>query len=296
MSEAGLNERFYHLVGDDSGEYATSSCVYIDMLNEPYKVKALIEFAEMLFERAGYKPKVLLLTTRDSLKSYSKSLKFVKAHLEKSEIEFIEQYSSIQIFPETRNTVDRTWRPPVYFGFDLMDRANSLIFYTSQILVDSEIIDIIRDLKGISDFCAAYGFYFPLDLSPIGYFFGISVSSSERKNQGYRREKSERIEHWRDNTMIGILQGQTRHFYSASDGYLRDIYPITVLNDVHLNRKVGNVYFAEFIARHDIGAISQEKGMHILKVPDTKLSKAQRLLDTHNISLSGKRLASLNPS
>ena len=289
---ASSNEYFDHLIGDSSSTYTQASCIYIDAFDACGKILALIEIADVFFNRDGYKPKVFLLTSRDGLKSYSKSRSFVRTELERSEKEFIEKYSSVQIFPETRDTVDRTWRPPVYMGFDLSDRSNSLLYYTSRALNEHEMIRLIIDFKEISEFCAAYGFYFPIELSPIGYFYGISISPDSRKNKGYTVEKKERFVYWRGNTLTGVLQNEKRKFYSACDGYIRDAYPVIVLSKAHLDRKCGGISLPEFIERYQLGHLSQQDGVHVLRIPCKNLSKAQMLFDANNISLSGKLLSS----
>jgi hypothetical protein len=159
--------------------------------------------------------------------------------------------------------------------------------------VDLEATDLVPILlRGDEVFrsCAAYGFWFPERFSPLGYFWGISVEPAGRQNGAWDTQKGRRLSHWRDNTDIGIVSDSERRFFGSCDGYVRDAYPLMLVDQRHMRRNAGCNTLAEQVKKHRLGEIEAVGGKRLWRVPPEKLAAAQKLLDDNDITLSGRRL------
>lgn len=136
--------------------------------------------------------------------------------------------------------------------------------------------------------CAAYGFLFPAWFSPLGYKTGISVGPSYRALGKWASRESRRLSHWRDNSMIGIWQACEMRLYRACDGYVKDVYPLMLLDACHLTREVGDGTLADLLP--SLGHVSAADGKFLWRVHNQKLAHAQQLLDAADITLSGRRI------
>jgi hypothetical protein len=248
-------------------------------------------FVDKFFAKEGCKPKIVLAEKDDEDKSPSRTMKWLRGAIEEGATGFLEAYDTLQFFPKGRSTIEDTWWPSVYVALSLRPRSPSAFLCVNKRLDEAGIRQQIDAISALFCSCAAYGFYFPTVFSPLGYFWGIAVNPGSRRKGAYADREEHRIPHWRDNSKIGILVGDgERRFFGPCDGYVRDAYPLMLLSEKHMARRVGSATLAEAIKQRQLGSVTHEGEKFLWSIPAEKLAEAQKLLDDNDISLSGRRL------
>ena len=252
-------------------------------------IPATFDLIDSWFAERSSKPKVVLVGKEGVKKPPRYTLATMRAAAATDEPDFRRSFDRLQFFPKGRTTVDSTWRPSVYFA--LSTRRPASAFYCTNEALNEDWL-LARLLQGAAIFrsAAAYGFWFPEKFSPLAYFWGISVEPEGDLVGAWAKRESERLSHWRDNTQIGIQSGSQRRFFDAGEGYVRDAYPLMVLGAEHMQRRAGASTFAMAIKERQLGSISDEGNQVLWRIPGERLAEAQALLDSSDISLSGRRL------
>jgi hypothetical protein len=162
----------------------------------------------------------------------------------------------------------------------------------NQELAASELLGQLQRGDECSSASASYGFWFPERFSPLGYFWGISVNPHRRYGT-WAAGAARRLSNWRDNTRIGLSSVGTRRYFSAGEGFVRDVYPLMLLSATHLARSAGGVSLRQEIEQDELGELEPAGGKLLWQVPPSKLIAAQSVLDERDITLSGRRLEHL---
>ena len=273
------------LIGGANPQLSSATCFYFDGIAPECDLRQTLGLAERWFDKFDLKPKVLLvggdkqiLAARYSMRTLRESVADHKVH---------QAIETVEFYPRGRTTIDDTWRPCIYFARSLRE-PTSAFFSINATLSEQDARALLLEGSRLFSSCAAYGFLFPVWFSPLGYYWGISVEPSYRALGAWGNRESRRLSHWRDNAEIGIQQGGERRCYRACDGYLRDVYPLMLLGERHLARRVGGGTLAD--ALPSLGHVSAEDGRVLWRVRNDNLARAQQLLDANDITLSGRRL------
>ena len=275
-----------YLLGDANPQLGSATCLYFDGIDPDSPIEPMLELAEQWFAKFELKPKVVLV---GGDKEHLSSRYTIKSLRDATSNEKVRRaIDSVQLFPKGRTTIDDTHHPSVYFARSL--RALSSAFFSVNALLGKETTREML-LEGERHFrsCAAYGFLFPAMFSPVSYYWGIAMHPSYRALGTWGKSELRRLSHWRDNSDIGIKQGNERHFYRACDGYVRDLYPLMLLSRVHMERRIGKMTLANAIHHLSLGTVSEVGESYLWEVPSNKLTKAQRLLDEYAVALSSRR-------
>lgn len=278
---------YAYLLGGANPQLSAATCLYFDGISSGCHLEQTLDLVESWFGKFALKPKVLLvggdkqvLSARYSMRTLRESVSDHSVHRAIGTVEF---------FPKGRAAIDDTWRPSVYFARSLRAPASSF-FSINATLSEQATLTLLLEGDRVFRSCAAYGFLFPAWFSPLGYYWGTSVEPSYRALGAWGNRESRRLSHWRDNAEIGIQQSNERRLYRVCDGYLRDVYPLMLLSESHLARRVGDGTLADALRRPSLGQVSAESGKFLWRVHNDSLARAQQLLDAEDITLSGRRL------
>ncbi len=276
---------YAYLLGEANSRLSSATCLYFDGITSECRLAQTLDLVESWFGMFNLKPKVLLvggnkqiLSSRYSMKTLRESILDPRVH---------QAIETIEFFPKGRATIDDTWRPSIYFARSLR-APTSAFFSINTTLSEQDTRALLLEGDRLFRSCAAYGFLFPAWFSPLGYYWGISVEPSYRALGAWGGRESRRLSHWRDNAEIGIKQSGDRCFYRTCDGYIRDVYPMMLLGERQLARRLSDGSLADMLP--SLGCVSVENGKLLLRVSNSNLIYAQHLLDANNITLSGRRL------
>jgi len=280
---------YSHLIGGAAAGLKLSTCVYFDGLDaSKVSMHALLDLVDQWFTSRGCRPKVLLIKDRITEKHPRYSMK--KLREVAGDEATIARMAYIQFFPKGRTTIDDTWRPSVYVALS-MERPTAAFFcFNGTFSVDEAQRHLLRG-QGVFASCAAYAFAFPERFSPLAYFDRISVQPAGRDVGAWADRESDRLVNFRDNSTIGVTIDNQRRWFSACDGYVRDVYPLMLLSAKHMDRAVGTRKLRDAVRDHDLGSIIPQTDRYLWRIPTDKLAQAQILLDDHDITLSGRRFA-----
>ncbi len=280
---------YSHLIGDASPDLALATCIYFDGIVQDFRIQSTLDLIESWFSERASKPKVILVGKEGVKKPPRYTMERVRAAASADETGLRRSFDTLQFFPKGRTTVDSTWRPSVYFALSTR-RPASAFYCVSEALDESWLVAHLLQGAEIFRSAAAYGFWFPEKFSPLAYFWGICVEPEGDLVGAWAKREARRLSHWRDNTQIGIPTGTQRRFLSASEGHVRDAYPLMLLGAEHMERRVGASTFATAIEERQLGSTSAKGDRVLWRIPSEKLVEAQALLDSSDISLSGRRL------
>ena len=280
---------YAHLVGLENPILPEDTCVYLDGITYHSPLPDLSELVFELFEALGSEVLQVVVGEKAGLKSKARSPHWLRRELSHSETSQPPPWDTLQFFPSKRTTVEETWFPDVYVAMTFTDKENSL-FFSFKSGERSICSDMLRLMSPHVEACATYVFPFPHAFSPLAYYWGIAVMPDDpRLRYGEREEK--RLEYHRDNTRIGILGRTMRRFYNVCEGYVRDVYPMMILSEVHRNCLVSNLPFEEFIKPH--GSLTElGNGYFQVMVEPSEIAVAQRLWDDSGLTLSAFRRTS----
>jgi len=284
--------RFAHLVDEAVPEHlAAATCIYFDGIVAQYRISELLDLVESWFSGFERKPRVVLVRTSEK-KSPRCTFASLRSAATVDEAAFRRIYKTLQFFPKGRTTIDDTWRPSVYCAVSA-ERPASAFFCVNADLDASDLLPVLRQGEKLFRNCASYGFWFPERYSPLGYYWGIVVEPAGHKDGSWGKRESRRLSHWRDNTSIGIEGNKERRFFGACEGYVRDAFPLMLLDEKHMARKAGDMTLLERINKDNLGTLEPIGERRLWRIPPRELSVAQALLDDNDISLSFRRLESV---
>lgn len=278
---------FSHLIEaalPESLEAAT--CIYFDGISPDFRGLEMLDLVESWFANHESKPKVVLVASAGKAPRYT--VKSMRAAALADDAAFRGSFDTLQFFPKGRTTIDDTWRPSIYFAV-ARGRHQSAFFCVNELLNSHDLWSLLQQGRKLFRCCATYAFWCPVRFSPLGYYWGISVEPGRRYGTWGKRE-SRRLSHWRDNTSIGIATDGDRRFFGACGGYVRDAYPLMLLSETHMSRRVGASTLLERTRKDNVGEVEAVGEKYLWRIPAEKLAAAQELLDDNDISLSGRRL------
>jgi hypothetical protein len=280
---------YTHLIGGAAPGLALASCYYFDDFDfDKVKIGDVLTLVDRWFSMAGYHPKVVIAHPKikeRGLRYTAKKLREVSASGES-----LERFKAVSWFPKGRTTIEDTWFPPVVFNVSCSRGRPSAFFYAvtgQDFVIDREVL---IEAQQIFNSCAAYLFAFPLCFSPDAYNYGMQVQPADRTVGSYASREGRRLVNHRDNTSIGVEIDGERRFFHPCGGYIRDVYPLMLLSEVHMARKVGLLTLHEAIAANSWGSVEPLGDRFLWRIPDDRLSMAQMLLDDFRITLSGARM------
>lgn len=276
---------YAYLLGKANPRLSSATCLYFDGISSECDLAQTLDLVESWFGRFELKPKVVVVGGDKQILSGRYSMRTLRESVPDPSV--TRAVETVEFFPKGRSTVDDTWRPSIYFARSLR-APQSAFFSINATLSEQTVLTMLLDGSDVFKNCAAYGFLFPAWFSPLGYYWGISVDPSYRALGAWGDRELRRLSHWRDNAEIGIQQGSERCFYRACDGYLRDVYPLMLLDECHLERRVGVGTLADLLP--SLGHVSAARGKVLWRVRNDNLAHAQQLLDADDITLSARRL------
>lgn len=287
-TEVASRTVYSHLIGAASAGLKLASCLYFDGVQfAEVSMVAMLDLVEDWFGRHRGNPRVVVASRAAEPQAPRCSMKILREI--SNDRGALSQFKTLTFFPKGRTTIDDTWRPSVYFAVSI-DQPTSAFFCFNESFEAGADLEYLRAGNGVFDSCAAYAFSFPERFSPLGYYWHFAVEPAGRDLGKWGSRESRRLSHHRDNALIGILSNGQRRFYNACDGYVRDVYPLMLLSDRHMQRSVGATTLVNAIREHRLGDITSEGDRYLWRVPIEKLAQAQVLLDDHEITLSGHRL------
>jgi hypothetical protein len=278
---------YRHLVGAEDPLLELDTCIYLDGITYESSISSITALVFEIFGMLGSAVSQVIVGDGDGIKSKTRSPAWLLRELMRPDNSTTTTWHSLQFFPSKRNTVDETWRPPVYVGMRLNGNNNSIFLSygnTSDWNLEREFLD--RFLDHVSA-CASYIFTFPSAFSPLAYYWGIAVMPAQKKLR-YREREEKRLSFHRDNTDIGIAEGAQRRLYSVCEGYVRDVYPAMILSQVHMTLLVSGMSFEEFVSSH--GSLSAfGHGYSLLRIDPSRIDAIQKLWDESGLTLSSHR-------
>lgn len=278
--QAGSQTAYAHLVGAFCDSQAVATCLYLDELRRDVELCELLDLAEHWFKQHGLSPSVLL--GKDACKSPLLRPTIKKLRASDSDRAAIEVINRLEIFPKGRSTVDDTWLPAVYFAAS-MGRPTAAFMSVNASLDASAALAALKHADRVLGASASYAFWLPVRCSPLAYFWSISFQSNRRDDVRWGDRERRRLSNWRDNTdEIG------QRWYSARDGYVRDVYPLMLLGAAHMERPVGPIPLRRAIEERRLGSVVPVGDRFLWSIPSEKLAEAQALLDDQEICLSAR--------
>jgi hypothetical protein len=143
---------------------------------------------------------------------------------------------------------------------------------------DRDLLTELAIRKFRVSFAAAYIFSYPLVFSPIAYSIGLSYSPNKKRLGFVTDRDAERVVNWASHCYRG---------HRASEGYLRDIYPINIIEQIHLERRIGDLDLQTWISAHNNrGRLSVYEDKMLWIIDDEYLLSVQHCLDRAKLLLS----------
>lgn len=280
---------FAHLIDASvSARLKSSTCIYFDGIAADLCIPEMLDLVEGWFSRFECKPKVVLVGAGEE-RAPRYTVKSLRVAACSDEAAARRSFSTLQFFPKGRTTIDDTWRPSIYCAVSIK-RPTSAFFCVNEVIAATDLLPLLRRGDEVFRSCASYGFWFPERFSPLGYYWGIAVEPAGRRDGAWGKQQQSRLSHWRDNTSIGIVSDRNRRFFGPCDGYVRDVYPLMLLDDRHMRRDAGGATLLGRIAEGSLGEVQATGKKSLWCLPPGKLAAAQKLLDDNDITLSGRRL------
>lgn len=280
---------FAHLVNESvPAHLAVATCIYFDGIAADFRIPEMLDLIEGWFSTYESNPKVVLVGANEK-RAPRYTVKSLRISASMDEAALRRSFNTLQFFPKGRTTIDDTWRPSIYFAVSTK-RPASAFFCVNKRLEATDLLPLLRRGGEVLRSCASYGFWFPERFSPLGYYWGIAVEPAGRRDGAWGKQEQRRLSHWRDNTSIGIVSEKDRRVFGACDGYVRDTYPLMLLNQKHMSRDAGGTSLLERIRKNDLGEVVAVDEKSLWQIAPEKLAAAQKLLDDNDISLSGRRL------
>jgi len=280
---------FAHLIGASvSARLNPSTCIYFDGIAADLCIPEMLDLVEGWFSKWGSKPKVVLVGAGEE-RAPRYTVKSLRIAASADEAAARRSFNTLQFFPKGRTTIDDTWRPSIYCAISIKC-PTSAFFCVNEDVETTDLLPLLRRGDEVFRSCASYGFWFPERFSPLGYYWGIAVEPAGRRDGAWGKQQMRRLSHWRDNTSIGVVSDRDRRFFGPCDGYVRDVYPLMLLDDRHMRRGAGGTTLLERITGGSLGEVQANGKKSLWCLPPGKLAAAQRLLDESDITLSGRRL------
>lgn len=277
-----------HLIASSlPGHLAAATCIYFDGVREDVSYLGMLDFVEEWFSAFKSKPKVVLVRTNQKQAPRS-TIGSLRLAASTNNTAFRRSFATLQFFPKGRKTIDDTWRPSVYCAISVANPA-SAFFCVNANLDLSQLRTLLLQGDALFRSCASYGFWFPARFSPLAYYWGLVVEPAAPKDVAWGKRELKRLSHWRDNTSIGVVTDGERRVVSACDGFVRDAYPLMLVNDKHMNRSADGITLLERIRKDNVGEVDPIDRKQLWHIPPEKLTAAQLLLDDNDITLSGRR-------
>lgn len=197
------------------------------------------------------------------------------------------QLATLAFRPGGGRTVEAAWEPECLVSMQRHGGGVTALAAIADLVPLADLTEALVAALGVFRPAAAYGFYFPQKMSPDAYFHGVGFNPGGRRHGEYSHRDSHRLEAWRNNSRIGVVDRDRRHFLGPEDGLVRDVYPLMVLSRVHLERMVGAISLVTSITSAGIGTLEPIGAQYLWRIPTGQLALAQRLLDDASITLSG---------
>ena len=290
LQDSGARSPFFaHLVDASVPPHLkVSTCMYFDGIAADLCIPGMLDLVEEWFSKYKSKPKVVLVGAGDK-RAPRYTVKSLRIAASTDEAAALRSFSTLQFFPAGRTTIDNTWRPSIYCAVS-SKRPASAFFCVNEDLDATDLLQLLQRGDQVFGSCASYGFWFPERFSPLGYFWGIVVEPGGLRDGAWGKQELRRLSHWRDNTSIGIESDRIWRSFSACDGYVRDAYPLMLLDERHMRRGAGGATLLERIRVGGLGEVQAAGKKCLWRLPPGELVAAQRLLDDNDIALSGRRL------
>lgn len=159
-------------------------------------------------------------------------------------------------------------------AFDFRNGTSRILVYHTTERVDwLESDDVLAVIGGPEYVLFAYSYYFPLELSPLLYFIGVSYSSNRRNASVYSRVEEERVASWGRRSLNNIERRKPR-----------DIYPIMRLRaDVAItwSRRCEQLKLI-----NTGGSNTSLMGECLVKVQQSDFAKARECADRAGLTMS----------
>lgn len=273
---------YTHLLSGAAPGLDCAACLHVDDITREISVEAFIGLADSFFEEIGEAPQRVAFEPMVEGKARCATVSEFRKRVRKAGHFIGRTMRSVTVSSGgyEGNAISATWTPRACASVALHARILEIFLQTPN---DGEkerafLQEISGELVG-SNFACAYVFSYPHVFSPLAYASGISYSPGESSYGSPTFRDSERIANWANHCYRG---------HRASEGFLRDVYPLNVIGDTQLMAKVGDEQLKEWIEQDcRRGRLLPFRDKTLWSVEPVDLPLVQASLDKAKILLAG---------
>jgi hypothetical protein len=234
------------------------------------------------FEEVGEKPKRISYQTEASSQPRRSSVQRFVREFGGARHEIGTTFRSVDITSRgfEGDDLSDTWTPSSTASAAHHGRIIEAFFQSSRPLEreKTSLLELPFRLFNVG-FSACYIFSYPFVFSPIAYASGLSYSPNVRKFGETTHRDGERVANWANH----CYRGQR-----ASDGYLRDVYPMSLIGPEHLAMPLGEIDLETWIRQDpNRGNLTRLRDKFVWEIGDENLRTVQNALDRFRILLAG---------
>lgn len=274
--------RYSPLLSGAAAGLDCASCLHVDDIGQSVDLDLLLEEAVVFFDRIGEKPKRVSYWFDCESNSRRSSLgRFIKnyqgsGHAVGTTIRSI----SISGHGFEGDAMSDTWTPRSVFSCSCHGRTIKA-FFQSPVEFEKEkgVLSKLAFRLFENFFSSAHIFEYPFVFSPLAYTTGLIYSPNVRQWGGHTLRDKERVTNWSNHCYRG---------HRASEGYLRDVYPVNLISLEHTEMHVGSVKLGGWIGADPArGSLSRLNGKFLWEIGCKNIRSVQRELDKAEILLAG---------
>ena len=190
--------------------------------------------------------------------------------------------NSVEATDRAGSTVEDAHLPPTYSAARWSPGVRGMCFYSTGLGLDAALDWALNHVAGplFQNTGAVYVFEYPLCFSPAAYFWGVGFSPNRASCGALGPIDMTRMTNWRDH----VVRGRR-----ASQGFLRDVYPVVLLRSADVEHQVERRGLYEWV--HEGGGVRGQVSRHgdwsVWRIPDVDLLAVQAQLDRSRVLLSG---------
>jgi hypothetical protein len=272
--------RYSHLLSGAASGLECASCLHVDDIGRPIDLDPFLEEAVAFFNRLGEKPKRVSYWLDHESKPRRSSLKrFMNNFLDAGHtIGTTFQGLSISGVGFEGNDMSDTWTPRSVFSCGRHGRTIKAFFQSPCNFGEERNILPKLPFCLFPAFSSAYIFEYPFVFSPLAYTSGISYGPNVKSWGDHNARDTERVTNWSNHCYRG---------HKASEGYLRDVYPVNVIGSAQAEALIGSVKLEDWIKQDPSrGILLPLNDKMLWEIGDRDILSVQRALDKFKILLS----------
>ncbi len=244
----------------------------------------VLDAAMTLFERLGEQIYRVSYRAKESETSRRAKMKtFIQRHADRTaSVAVTFDFVAISSKGYESDEISDAWTPKALFRVSEDSKETRLSMYGVQGIddVSNVFLDVLSLGAYVWRYSSAHIFEFPIQYSPLAYFSSITFDRNLKGLGAYTPRDSLRLENWRNNQYGGLR---------SADGFMRDIYPINVVGERHLEFSISGRSLRSWIGETPArGALIPFGEKWIWTVQREYLMGLQAALDKAGFLLSGR--------